>query len=112
MRREVFVAKTRDEALRIAAPYLEAKYKAYHDWGQEMPAGESTLAEAFDALVGDRFLIGSPDEVAEQIIAIHRRLGVNHLVMSVDWAGMPQSLVCETMQLLAEEVAPRVRQGL
>jgi alkanesulfonate monooxygenase SsuD/methylene tetrahydromethanopterin reductase-like flavin-dependent oxidoreductase (luciferase family) len=109
MRREVFVARTREEALRTAAPYLEAKYKAYHDWGQEMPAGESTLAEAFDALVGDRFLIGSPDEVAEQIIAIHRRLGVNHLVMSVDWAGMPQSLVHDTMHLLAEEVAPRVR---
>jgi alkanesulfonate monooxygenase SsuD/methylene tetrahydromethanopterin reductase-like flavin-dependent oxidoreductase (luciferase family) len=109
MRREVFVARTREEALRLSGPYLEAKYKAYHDWGQEMPAGESTLAEAFDALVGDRFLIGSPDEVAAQILAINRRLGVNHLVMGVDWAGMPQSLVFDTMQLIAEEVAPRVR---
>lgn len=114
MRRELFVAKSRDEAIRLCGPYLEAKYKAYADWGQdkEMPAGDNDLSQAFDALAGDRFLIGSPDEVAEQIVAIHRRIGANHLIMSIEWAGMPQSLVFDTMQLIAEEVAPKVRQGI
>jgi alkanesulfonate monooxygenase SsuD/methylene tetrahydromethanopterin reductase-like flavin-dependent oxidoreductase (luciferase family) len=114
MRRELFVAKSREEAIRLCGPYLEAKYKAYADWGQdkEMPAGDNDLSLAFDALAGDRFLIGSPDEVAEQIIAIHRRLGVNHLIMSIEWAGMPQALVFDTMQLIAEEVAPKVHQAV
>jgi len=112
MRREVFVAETRDEAIRLCEPYLKAKYQAYHDWGQEMPADDNALDQAFASLVGDRFLIGSSDEVTEQILAIHRRTGVNHLVMSTEWAGMPPSLAAETMQRIAEQVMPRVRQGL
>lgn len=112
MRREVFVAKTREEAIRLCAPYLGAKYAAYNAWRQDLPSDDSGLDQEFASLIGDRFLIGSPDEVAEQVIAIHRRLGVNHLVMSCEWAGMPESLAIETMEMIAKELFPRVRQGL
>jgi len=112
MRREVFVAKTRAEAIRLCAPYLGAKYAAYHQWGQDMPDDDKGLGQEFEALARDRFIIGSPDEVAEQMIALNRRLGVNHLVMSTEWAGMPESLAVETIEMLAREVFPRVRQGL
>ncbi len=112
MRREVFVAKTRDEAIRLCAPYLGAKYKAYHSWRQDMPDDDRGLGQTFEKLIEDRFLIGSPDEVAEQILAIHRELGVNHLVMSTEWAGMPESLAVETIEMIAKELFPRVRQGL
>lgn len=112
MRREVFVAKTRAEAIRLCAPYLGAKYKAYHAWGQDLPPDDSGFDQDFEKLIGDRFLIGSPDEVAAQILAIHRRLGVNHLVMSTEWAGMPKSLAFETVEMIAKELIPRVRQGL
>jgi alkanesulfonate monooxygenase SsuD/methylene tetrahydromethanopterin reductase-like flavin-dependent oxidoreductase (luciferase family) len=112
MRREVFVAKTRDEAMRLCAPYLGAKYEAYHAWRQELPTDDSGIGQSFESMVGDRFLIGSPDQVAEQMLAIHRRLGVNHVVMSTEWAGMPKSLAIETMEMIAKELIPRVRQGL
>ncbi len=112
MRREVFVAKTRAEAIRLCAPYLGAKYAAYHAWGQDMPEDDGGLGQSFEALMNDRFIIGSPDEVAEQILSIRRRLGVNHLVMSTEWAGMPESLAIETIEMLAAEVFPRVRQGV
>jgi alkanesulfonate monooxygenase SsuD/methylene tetrahydromethanopterin reductase-like flavin-dependent oxidoreductase (luciferase family) len=112
MRREVFVAKTRAEAIRLCAPYLGAKYAAYHAWRQDMPEDDRGLGQEFDDLIGDRFLIGSPDEVAEQMLALRRRLGINHLVMSTEWAGMPESLAAETIEMLAKEVFPRVRQGL
>ena len=112
MRREVFVAKTKKEAIRLCAPYLGAKYAAYHAWRQDMPDDDRGLDQKFENLLGDRFLIGSPDEVAEQIIALHRRLGVNHIVMSTEWAGMPESLAVETIETIAKEVFPRVRQGL
>ena len=98
--------------MRLCAPYLGAKYAAYHAWGQELPADDSGLGQDFESLVGDRFLIGSADEVAEQILALHRRLGVNHLVMSTEWAGMPESLAIETIERIAAELIPRVRQGL
>lgn len=112
MRREVFVAKTREDAIRLCAPYLGAKYAAYHSWQQELPDDDNGLGQEFEALMADRFLIGSPDEVADQIVALHLRLGVNHLVMSTEWAGMPESLAIETIDMLAKEVFPRVQQGI
>ncbi|MBO0736245.1 MAG: LLM class flavin-dependent oxidoreductase [Alphaproteobacteria bacterium] len=110
MRREVFVARTRSEAVRLARPSLEVKYRTYREWGQDkvMPAGDD-FDHDFDELLEDRFLIGSPAEVAERLIDLQRRFGVNHLVASVHWPGMPNSLAVEQMQLLAEEVMPMVR---
>ena len=112
-RREVFVARSRDEAIRRCAPYLSEKYQAYQQWGQgqAMPEGDNDLGLPFDELTRDRFLIGSPDEVAEQMLRLHRATGINHLIMSVQWPGMPQSLALEEIHMLAEEVFPRVRQG-
>jgi alkanesulfonate monooxygenase SsuD/methylene tetrahydromethanopterin reductase-like flavin-dependent oxidoreductase (luciferase family) len=113
MRREVFVAPSRAEAIRRAQPYLEEKYKAYRAWGQDkvMPAGDD-FDHGFDDLLEDRFLLGSPAEVAEQMIRLNRRLGVNHIVASVHWPGMPNSLALDQLQILAEEVMPQVRRGL
>ena len=114
MRREVFVAESREDAIRIAAPHIKDKYDAYTLWGQHkaMPEGDNDLSMAFDELAGDRFLLGSPDDVAEQIVDLNRRLGVNHLVMSMQWSDMAQSLVDDTMHLMAEAVFPRVHKAL
>src|SRR2546425_2139739 len=48
-RREVFVARSRQEAIRLSAPILAAKYAAYHQWGQEkaMPASDNDLGVEF-----------------------------------------------------------------
>ena len=112
-RREVFVALRRDEAIRLAKPSLAAKYSAYSEWGQDraMPKGDDDLIADFDDLIRDRFLLGTPDEVAEHIIRLNRTTGINHLIMSVQWPGMPQALALETLHLLAEDVFPRVRQS-
>ena len=76
-----------------------------------MPAGDNDLGVEFDELLRDRFLLGSPDEVAEAILRLHHATGINHLIMSVQWPGMPQSLVLDELHMLAEEVFPRVRRG-
>jgi len=59
----------------------------------------------------DRFLLGSPSEIAEQMIGLNHRLGVNHIVASVHWPGMPNSLALDQLQILAEEVMPQVRRA-
>jgi alkanesulfonate monooxygenase SsuD/methylene tetrahydromethanopterin reductase-like flavin-dependent oxidoreductase (luciferase family) len=112
-RREVFVATSRDEAIRRCAPFLAAKYEAYNQWGQSkaMPEGDNDLGVDFDDLIRDRFLLGSPDEVAEQMLRLHQATGINHLIMSMQWPGMPQSMALEELHMLAEEVFPKVRQG-
>ncbi len=110
MAREVFVARTRDEAIRLAKPYLETKYNAYRDWGQDkvMPTGDAFSLD-FEDLMQDRFLFGSPAEVVEQILVLRRRFGITTLILGIHWAGMPASLAMEQMQLVSEEVFPAVR---
>ena len=112
--REIFVAGSRVEAMRLARPYLAAKYKAYHEWGQDkaMPPGDADLSLAFDELLEDRFLFGSPDEVAEQIIGYNSKLGVNSFILGMQWLGMPHNQVCDAMQLFAEEVMPKVAEAI
>ena len=112
--REIFVAGSRDEAKHLARPYLEAKYQAYHAWGQDkaMPPGDDDLSLDFEELLRDRFLFGSPDEVAEQIIGYNSKLGVNSFVLGMQWLGMPHNQVCDAMQLFAEEVMPLVAEGV
>ena len=114
IRREVFVADSREDAIRLCGPHLAGKYAVYASWGQDkaMPAGDADLTAAFEDLARDRFIVGSADEAAEQMIALARATGVNHIVMSVQWSGMPQSLALETLQRLAEDVFPKVRQGI
>ncbi len=46
------------------------------------------------------------------MIRLNRRLGVNHIIASVHWPGMPNSLALDQLQILAEEVMPQVRQAM
>jgi alkanesulfonate monooxygenase SsuD/methylene tetrahydromethanopterin reductase-like flavin-dependent oxidoreductase (luciferase family) len=112
--REIFVAESKRQATRLARPYLEEKYKVYHQWGQDkaMPEGDDDLSLGFDELMRDRFLFGSPDEVADQIVGYNKRLGVNTMVLSVHWVGMPHSQVEDNLHMFAEDVMPKVKQGL
>ena len=112
--REIYVANSREEAIEAAKPFLEAKYKIYHQWGQDkdMPAGDNDLSLDYDELLEDRFMLGSPEEVAEQIIAHNRRVGINHLILNFHWVGMPQAVTLESMTRFAKEVRPLVEQGL
>ena len=114
MMREIFVARTREEAIEIARPYLEAKYKTYHEWGQDkaMPEGDNDLGLAFEELLDDRFVFGSVDEVVEQLIALQKPIGFNVLFCGIQWLGMPHARVTEQMHIMAEEVLPKLRQGI
>ena len=83
-------------------------------WGQDkaMPEDDRDLGADFDELTKDRFLIGSPDEIAEQIVGYHKRLGVNNICLGAQGVGMPQSQLLDAIQLFSEEVMPRVEQAI
>ena len=107
MAREVFLAPTRAEALRRARPALEAKYKAYRAWGQDraMPA-EDHFDRDFMDLAADRFLLGTPAEVIDQLGALQRRFGVNYFCVGTHLPGTPASLALEQLDMLGREVLP------
>jgi alkanesulfonate monooxygenase SsuD/methylene tetrahydromethanopterin reductase-like flavin-dependent oxidoreductase (luciferase family) len=108
--KELYITPDRRTALREAQPYLEAKYRAYSQWGQdrELPATE-TFAVPFDTLVQDRFILGDPDDCIRQIRTHQEQLGITHMKFRVHWPGMPHALVMRAIRLLGEEVLPAFR---
>jgi alkanesulfonate monooxygenase SsuD/methylene tetrahydromethanopterin reductase-like flavin-dependent oxidoreductase (luciferase family) len=114
IRREVFCARTHDEAVTLAAPYIKSMYELYKDWGQDraMAKGDQDIGMDYEELAKDRFIVGDADEVAAQMLRYQQLLGVNHIIMSVQGVGMPQTQVLDTFALMAEEVFPKVRAAL
>ncbi|MFT5391867.1 MAG: alkanesulfonate monooxygenase SsuD [Gammaproteobacteria bacterium] len=113
IRREVFVARTRAQALRLCGPSLALKYKTYDSWGQSDTLEDGdTLARELEALIEGRFIIGSPEEVADEIIELARTTGVNNVILSIHWPGMEIEVANDAIALFGEEVIPKVRQGL
>lgn len=109
--KEVCVAETDEAALEIARPHLESKYEAYVDWGQSdvLPRGDTLRREFEDLTAGGRFVLGSPETCAALLADHVERLGADHFVCRLQWPGMPQRAVLESMRLLAREVVPALR---
>ena len=114
IRREVFCARTQEEATAIAAPYIKRMYELYVTWGQDkaMAQGDQDIGQAYEDLSRDRFIVGDPDTVAAEMVRYGEMLGVNHIIMSVQGVGMPQAQVLDTFELMAEEVFPKVRAAM
>ncbi|MFA7249381.1 MAG: LLM class flavin-dependent oxidoreductase [Dehalococcoidia bacterium] len=108
--KELFCARDRRTALEMCAPYLDAKYRTYFDWGQDraMPRDES-FDRAFGDLLEDRFVLGSPEECFEQLRPYWEQMGVNHLIIRTHWAGMPLETALHSMRLISEELIPALR---
>jgi alkanesulfonate monooxygenase SsuD/methylene tetrahydromethanopterin reductase-like flavin-dependent oxidoreductase (luciferase family) len=54
-------------------------------------------------------MIGSPQEVAEKIMAERDVLGVRRFIGQIDLGGLPPQLVNQSIELFAGEVAPVIR---
>ena len=65
----------------------------------------------FEELAEGRFLLGSPEQVAEQIIDYNKRLGVNVIILGIQWVGMPHQQVLDSLRLFASEVMPLVKEA-
>ena len=109
MMREICVADSREEALRLARPSLEEKYRAYVAWGQHkaLPEGDD-MTQAFEDLIRDRFIIGDPAESAEEIRRSADAVGADTMIFRVHWPGMPREVAIRSLRLLAEQVRPRL----
>jgi alkanesulfonate monooxygenase SsuD/methylene tetrahydromethanopterin reductase-like flavin-dependent oxidoreductase (luciferase family) len=103
--KECCVAPDGAAAVAGARPFLADKYRAYQGWGQDraLPADERFAAE-FDELARDRFLVGDPARVRDEIARLRERLGVTTLIVRVQWPGLPQEIALRTIRLLGEQV--------
>ena len=96
-----------EEAVATARPFLEAKYAAYAEWGQDKALpGEESFRVPFDELARDRFILGTPDEVIEQIEERVRRLQSNYLIFRMGWPGMEAPKILRVIEMMGEKVLP------
>lgn len=109
--REIFCAKDRSAAIKIAGHFISEKYAAYSAWGQDkvMPT-EENFAQPFDNLLIDRFVLGSPEECFEQLKPLWEQCGVNHFIFRTHWAGMPLETSLQSMQLISDGLIPLLNQ--
>ncbi len=108
--KELHVARTHEEAVRVAGPYMESKYRSYADWGQDrVLPGEEDFRVSFEELARDRFVVGSVEEVIQQIEEHHQRLGANHFIFRVHWPGMEAYHAYRVVELMGDHVLPYFR---
>src|SRR4029077_4109592 len=68
------------------------------------------LAREMDAIVDKGYvIIGSPDEVADQIKRVAKSLTIGHLMMLLQFGNMSKDLAKYNTGLFAEKVLPQLR---
>jgi alkanesulfonate monooxygenase SsuD/methylene tetrahydromethanopterin reductase-like flavin-dependent oxidoreductase (luciferase family) len=107
---EVGCAPDEDTAFRRIAPYLLEKYASYAAWGLEGMSFEKSAApeQQLRSLAKNRFLIGTPAQVADMLVGQHRA-GIGHVTMRVSWPGMGQADILAGIELIGRQVLPEVR---
>jgi alkanesulfonate monooxygenase SsuD/methylene tetrahydromethanopterin reductase-like flavin-dependent oxidoreductase (luciferase family) len=105
--RECCVAPTDAGARGAGGRFLDAKYGAYRSWEQDkaLPA-DDRWSPGFEELARDRFLLGDPARVRDEVARYRERLGITTLIVRVQWPGMAQADVLRSIRLLGERVLP------
>ena len=66
-------------------------------------------ADEFEAISRDRFIVGSPDTVIQQIQRFQAAFRFDHLICRLYFPGLPHVFIMEELRLLAREVMPAFR---
>ncbi len=105
----MFIAETREKAIEIARPHVEWLYqdRAASGHSQELPAADR-IDVPFEQVLEGRFIIGSPDECAQEIQK-YQELGIQELILRCQWPGMPNQDSSRAVELFGQEVLPRFR---
>jgi alkanesulfonate monooxygenase SsuD/methylene tetrahydromethanopterin reductase-like flavin-dependent oxidoreductase (luciferase family) len=110
--RNVVVAPDRATAVRDVGPAIAESYQIFGDWGLfTNVVGDAKPHPEFEELIRDRFVIGSPDEAAEEIARVARLTKCTRLVCRIQWVGMDHRHVMRTIELLGDKVRPLVHKA-
>ncbi|MCA8926670.1 MAG: LLM class flavin-dependent oxidoreductase [Alphaproteobacteria bacterium] len=102
--RECVIGATRQQALDTALPSLLGKYEAYASWGQK-DANSAGFRERFDTFMAERFLVGDEAEVADQMARYRDELGIDQILVRVQWPGLEQRHVLAAMERVGRVAA-------
>jgi len=111
----VFVAETTEAAEAVAGPAVTHLFRELY--GKNSASGARRLTNDKGELVEDentvsfetfkdRYLIGTPDQVAEKVRELRDRIGMTELIAWSQLPGINGEQVRSSMQLFAREVIP------
>ncbi|WP_255152066.1 LLM class flavin-dependent oxidoreductase [Halorarius halobius] len=100
--REAFVLPDGDEAFDTVRPYLKSKFESYAGWGLD-----GVDFDDFREAAEDRFLIGSPESVLEDLEE-YADIGVDHVVLRVQYPGMDAATTRECLETISDDVIPHL----
>ena len=107
--RECVIGATREQALAVSMPSLLGKYESYASWGQKDAAGGgsggSSLKDRFDSFMAERFLVGDEAEVTDQIARYRDELGLDQILVRLQWPGLEQRHVLAAMERMGRVMA-------
>lgn len=111
--RNIVVGPDKATAIRDAGPAIAESYKIFGKWGLFTEVvGDAAPHPEFEDLIGNRFIIGSPEQAAEEITNLLRMTGGTRLICRIQWVGMEHRHVMRSIELLGNEVAPLVRTAM
>ena len=110
--RDVVIASSSAEAEERAQQYLLPAYRdEYSSWDHPLiGTSDSTAPDVLAELRRDRFIIGDPQQVVEQIMYFEEQFGMDHLICRLHFPGMPPQMVSEAVELIGREVIPAFAQ--
>ena len=119
-----YVAETHKEAIegfkRPVDRYIEVFAEAVRSWADHESsqyAGYNKLVEAIGALTAEKMidshtaLVGTPDEVIEQIEFNRDLIGEHEPSMQINFGGIKEREAFRTLELFAQHVMPRFRRS-
>ena len=108
--KEIFCARTTEEAIATGGPFITGKYDAYAAWGQDQVLPEDvSFRDDLESLSQGRFVIGSPELCRQQLAEVVTKVQPSHLVLRVHWPAMPLDVALSSLELLSAEVVPALR---
>ncbi len=111
--REVVIAESDERAREMAEKHLLINYRDEYGGGKWkhpfIGTDEAAAVDQFDEISHERFLVGSPDTVIEQLQHFVEAFAPDHLICRLYFPGMPHEFIMEELRLLAREVIPAFR---
>ena len=102
--REAVVAPTMEAARTIARDHMARQYSQYKQWQAAQNASVDQLIDRFG-------IVGDPAHVVKRMREMIDRLGLTHLMVRVQWAGMPHEDALKIIRLFGDEVLPELRKS-
>lgn len=113
VRRELLVARSKEEARREMADRSAARHEVYARWGLAehgnlRDAGYSFAAASAEEEDG-RFLLGTAEDCAEGLARLRDEVGMTHFVYKPQWLGSPHGDALRQLEAFGTSVLPLLR---